>query len=408
KSKEVVGYVAGNKVIIPKEENPQVNFEDSYEIIDNKEGKISKEYRITKTEEGIEIEGIKVPEFLYLVGKTGTWKWNNRFINLYKWYDGHRYSTKNLEINDFYKGSWIENIGSYDGQRGNIIISSSDKAVKDLNTEYYDNVTTNPKTWLPTTIRLYQRDYYLKRINNVSINNKVIAQGSYNSNIVEIDDEISIQIGGGNSFKLRLIKYPSKNFSLTFYLKGIGQHIRLGGSTGDNQQPVEEFEHDVSQELTINFKYKPSTLKGQSSLTVREKYPTNQFIQFNSTEFEAGKPLALENSLTDVTFNTSGKGIVTMEEGDILEIDGKQVRVGASGNLGVQTATIGDLKYSYKVEAGKLRLSLNEWGVLEPNHNLMIRVFRNKDGKQQKMVEHTLTIDSPRRVEGANNIKIDN
>ena len=97
-----------------------------------------------------------------------------------------------------------------------------------------------------------------------------------------------------------------------------------------------------------------------------------------------------------------------MVEGDILEIDGKQVTIGAGGNLGVQEATIGDLKYSYKVEAGKLRLALNEWGILEPNHDLMIRVFRTENGNQRKMVEHTLTIDSPRRVEGTNNIKVDN
>ena len=165
--------------------------------------------------------------------------------------------------------------------------------------------------------------------------------------------------------------------------------------------------NDGEEQRTYNrlvFKYVLRTLKGQSIITFREHYIKNEYVKFNSTTFEEGKPLALENSLTDVTFSTSGKGIVTMQEGDILEIDGKQVKIGSGGNLGVQTATIGNLKYSYKVEAGKLRLALNEWGILEPNHDLKIIVNRNGAKKS----EHTLTIDSPRRVEGTNNIKVDN
>ncbi len=114
---------------------------------------------------------------------------------------------------------------------------------------------------------------------------------------------------------------------------------------------------------------------------------------------EAGSPLALENSLRDVSLNTTGKGIVTMQQGDKLEIDGKQVVIGAGGNLAEQKATIGNLQYTYKVENGKLRLALNKWGVLEPDRNLMIRVWRNQDGAESKLVEHTLTVKAKHHAE---------
>ena len=97
-----------------------------------------------------------------------------------------------------------------------------------------------------------------------------------------------------------------------------------------------------------------------------------------------------------------------MEQGDKLEIDGKQVVIGAGGNLAEQKATIGNLEYTYKVENGKLRLALNKWGVLEPDRNLMIRVWRTKDGAESKLVEHTLTVKSPRRVEGSSDLTYDN
>ena len=156
------------------------------------------------------------------------------------------------------------------------------------------------------------------------------------------------------------------------------------------------------------FKYIVRTLKGQSILTAKEYYPVNQFMEFNSTTFEQGSPLTLENSLRDVSLTTTGKGIVTMEQGDKLEIDGKQVVVGAGGNLAEQKATIGNLEYTYKVENGKLRLALNKWGVLEPDRNLMIRVWRLKGGSDSKLTEHTLTVKAPRRVEGSSQLNYDN
>ena len=370
KSKEVVGYVEGNKVIIPKEKNPQVNFEDSYEIMDNLQGKISKNYTVTTTEEGIEIDGSKVPSFLYLVGKTGTWKWNR--VKIQPRYSNDRYFSITFEFDDTYSG---EAVIFKDGSAGLLYPVQGVKYVSgsgyfeadgsgsvnfDLNdTGFYSGLT------FPTITRNIGSELTVN-VSNHSANGK-------------------------HYMKFDFSKFPKKDFSFgpsyTRYVNGSYQgHIHNG----------------------VYFKYKPSTLKGQSTLVIREKYPSNEFIKFNSTNIKEGKPLALENSLADVTLNTTGQGLDTLYEGDILEIDGKQVKVGTGGNLGVQTATIGDLEYSYKMEEGKLRLKLNSWGVLEPNHTLTIRAYRLMNNVSVKTIEHTLTIDSPRRVEGTNNIKVDN
>ena len=394
KSKEVIGYVDGNKVIISKEKNPQVNFEDSYEVIDNLDGKISKGYTITTTEEGIEVEGSKVPNFLYLVGKIGAWRWNNKNNN------------KELLLETRANENIITFDETYNGEKfnftqaGNVIPSGM--KFESIGHRFYKLERTSSIDNFDSGYAVY----YFNINNNVLIENRSFdykeVTCSYPNTIVEISPEITLKItGNGDYCYFEFLKFPKKEFSLNINI----EYALFRNGNAPDPPALRETE---SYNINLIFKYKPNTLIGESTLTVREKYPTNQYIQFNSTAFEDRKPLALENSLTDVTFNTTGKGIVTMVEGDILEIDGKQVTIGAGGNLGVQEATIGDLKYSYKVEAGKLRLALNEWGILEPNHDLMIRVFRTENGNQRKMVEHTLTIDSPRRVEGTNNIKIDN
>ena len=199
--------------------------------------------------------------------------------------------------------------------------------------------------------------------------------------------------------KFRIIDYPNHDFTLNIIVYGKYREQSGNGSSYERKS------------RTLNrlvFKYIVRTLKGQSVLTTKEYYPVNQFMEFNSTTMEQGSPLALENSLRDVSLTTSGKGIVTMQQGDKLEIDGKQVVIGAGGNLSEQKAIVGSLEYTYKVENGKLRLALNKWGVLEPDRNLMIRVWRTKDGAESKLVEHTLTVKSPRRVEGSSDLTYDN
>ena len=405
KSKEIVGYVEGNKVIIPKSENPQVNFEDSYEIMDNLQGKISKDYKVTTIEKGIEIEGSKVPSFLYLVGKTGTWKWNNRNYSRKPLLEA-RAGKNTIAFDETYKGE------KFSFTEAGYVIPKGMK-FESIGQRLY-------RMEKLSTIWASGSGYSLR---GFTINDKVIVSTphslryedqifSYPNTTIEISPEIILKItGNGDYCYFEFLKFPKEEFSFNYSIKYgywiILSHGSGGSDSGNGGSSIFLREESyITGNLTV--KYKPNTLQGQSTLEVKEKYPTNQYIAFNSTKFEEGKPLALENSLADVTFNTSGKGIVTMEEGDILEIDGKQVTVGSGGNLGVQTSTIGDLKYSYKVEAGKLRLSLNSWGVLEPDHNLMIRVLRTENGNQRKMVEHTLTIKSPRRVEGTNNIKVDN
>ena len=63
---------------------------------------------------------------------------------------------------------------------------------------------------------------------------------------------------------------------------------------------------------------------------------------------------------------TTGKGLVSMQQGDKLTVDGHQVVIGAGGNIGPQKLTIGNVKYTYEVKNGKFKIALNEWGVLEP------------------------------------------
>ena len=210
----------------------------------------------------------------------------------------------------------------------------------------------------------------------------------------KLTDDITIKTGnyvenGWHYLQVGFEKIPPRDFDFAFWYY-IGSNGRYAG--------MEYSQH-------FHFRYVVTTLKGTSTLTVREKYPTNEYINFDFTTTKEGKPLALKNPIpTNVSLSATGKGLVEMLEGDILEIDGKQVKVGTGGNLGVQTATIGNLKYSYKVEAGRLSIALHEWGVLEPNHNLKITIIRGNS----KKAEHNLIIDSPRRVEGTNNIKVDN
>ena len=217
---------------------------------------------------------------------------------------------------------------------------------------------------------------------------------SYSDNIREV------HISGSFITDFLINDYPKKDFQANIVVSG--KHDPTpGGQDHDNNSPI-------TTTNIIHFKYVVRTLEGQSVLTAKEYYPVNQFMEFNSTTMEEGSPLALENSLRDVSLTTNGKGIVTMQDGDKLEIDGKQVVIGAGGNLAEQKATIGNLEYTYKVENGKLRLALNKWGVLEPDRDLMIRVWRTQDGAESKLVEHTLTIKAPRRVEGSSDLTYDN
>ncbi len=77
-----------------------------------------------------------------------------------------------------------------------------------------------------------------------------------------------------------------------------------------------------------------------------------------------------------------------------------------TGNIGPQKLTIGNVKYTYEVKNGKFRIALNEWGVLEPNRTISVKVVRNENGSDKSLAEHNLTIKAPRKVAGTVNLKL--
>ena len=364
------------------------------------------------------------PEKLYISDLNGNfYKWNNKKITRdkdYSYIGGHKnFGTAylNMEIDDRYDGDYIYEKSKY------YYNSSTEKGLKFIsntlfNESDYRRHNTFPIrneifTWLGefkvNDIMMYQAQPKYTGNNHWEISGyKYTTRGNdnYASGTVRISEDLEVQIQAYNSrdmFKLKLIKYPKHDFSIEIYTYGCLDRC------SENSNGSTTYAYYTSEaRIKINFKYIVRTLEGQSVLTAKEYYPVNQFMEFNSTTMEEGSTLALENSLRDVSLTTSGKGIVTMEQGDKLEIDGKQVIIGAGGNLAEQKATIGNLEYTYKVENGKLRLALNKWGILEPDRNLMIRVWRTKDGAESKLVEHTLTVKSPRRVEGTSDLTYDN
>ena len=142
-------------------------------------------------------------------------------------------------------------------------------------------------------------------------------------------------------------------------------------------------------------------ISGESILEVKEYYSAPEYIAFNSCIVSNPKPIELENSLTDVkVIQNSGNGLVNLENGDILELNGKEYHIGVGGNLPEQQDTLGEINFKFKVENGKLRLALISWGVLEPDRILAINVNR----KNNKLLNHKMIIKAPRRVEGISNL----
>ena len=194
-----------------------------------------------------------------------------------------------------------------------------------------------------------------------------------------------------SKLKIKFQEHPRKSF--TFYLKQkyAYRYSQLGPPTFSNY-------FDADYTLKINVNYKPDTLIGSSTLTFNENY-NKSFVNFNADN--NGSSLGIENSVPGLNFGTSGAGIAFLQQGDILEINGARVTIGASGNLGETQGSIGTLSYKYKAENGKLRLALTNWGVLEPSRTFEVKVL--KGGSEA--VRHTFTIQAPKRVEGTSRIK---
>ena len=349
-------------------------------------------------------------------------------LNVNRISDKYKYATKNLEIDDEYDNSWIFNDTTFEEYEDDdhygyhfqrVNITNKNGKVKDLNPENF--LTRNgSNTWLPSTREQLiptggSSTGHCQSIKYLEIDQKRIANGNYNSSEIKVREDLIIQTKsdnnyrwGGNRFQLKLIKFPQEDFSLNFKMMGSYHYVYVGNPSDGNHGSIEKSEWgNLYHFLTINFKYIVRTLKGNSTLTFKEYYPVNEFVQFTANPtIQNAQPLALDNSVKDVTLETNGKGLVAMQQGDKLTVDGNEVVIGAGGNIGPQKLTIGNVKYTYEVKNGKFRIALNEWGVLEPNRTIPIKIVRTENGKDKSLAEHNLTIKAPRRVEGTSNVKL--
>ena len=247
-------------------------------------------------------------------------------------------------------------------------------------------------------------------LSTIKINKKTIFNSNLTADIgvinAVIDENLEIELKQINRYlALKLDKFPQEDFTLTIEYDGKRD---FGGYSHTNDGIYWDSDYrNYHGTGYINFKFKATTLKGNSTLTFAEYYPVNEFIQFTANPtIQNAQPLALDNSVRDVTLETTGKGLVAIQQGDKLTVDGHQVVIGAGGNIGLQKLTIGNVKYTYEVKNGKFRIALNEWGVLEPNRTIHIKIVRTENGKDKSLAEHNLTIKAPRRVEGTSNIKL--
>ena len=317
-------------------------------------------------------------------------------------YDG----VTNIEITDDYAGEWLIFRNSCNN---NIAIHQEIKEVPKgmkvlkhhigpyVYTKYLNNGHSSVDSYVDVFNywRINGRDVKLKKVFNSQ--NKDYYRVEAEQQKITLSDELEIEYKysiNENLIYIKLLKYPNdKNFVISH--KFIWEAIF--GDTGSAW---------YGNEQIINFKV-PETLKGNSTLTFAEYYPVNEFVQFTANPtIQNAQPLALDNSVKDVTLETTGKGLVAMQQGDKLTVDGHQVVIGAGGNIGPQKLTIGNVKYTYEVKNGKFRIALNEWGVLEPNRTIPIKIVRTENGKDKSLAEHNLTIKAPRRVEGTSNVKL--
>ncbi|MGL5413179.1 MAG: hypothetical protein ACRC1R_00805 [Cetobacterium sp.] len=223
--------------------------------------------------------------------------------------------------------------------------------------------------------------------NNINIGDGIILGTQDETKIYDRSDKRDSY----SKLKIKFQEHPRKSF--TFYLKQkyAYRFSQLGPPSFSNY-------FDADYTLKINVNYKPDTLIGSSTLTFNENY-NKSFVNFNADN--NGSSLGVENSVPGLNFGTSGAGIAFLQQGDVLEVNGARVTIGASGNLGETQGSIGTLGYKYKAENGKLRLALTNWGVLEPSRTFEVKVL--KGGAEA--VRHTFTIQAPKRVEGTSRIK---
>ncbi|MFR4520586.1 MAG: hypothetical protein ACLT40_11585, partial [Fusobacterium sp.] len=312
--------VQGRKILTKALNNRQIS--------DNLSQKVEKENLIVNYE--------NKPEKLYISDLNGNfYKWDSQiqprdpgspgykgYINKRNTYNGYI----NFEIDDRYDGSFIYM------KRADYYNTSNEKGLKFLNANRFSNknyalpeLNRSPLDYLGefkvNDIMLYQAgnntgaSYTNQEIGGYEYT-IIHTSGSYPNKIVKINDELEIEIKPyGRQGQIRLIKYPKHDFNVKLFFYGVEDDSYSTPGSGDHGGVSRNLFYTSSITTNLNFKYIVRTLEGQSVLTAKEYYPVNQFINFNSTTMEAGSPLALENSLRDVSLTTSGKGIVTMEQG---------------------------------------------------------------------------------------------
>ncbi len=205
-------------------------------------------------------------------------------------------------------------------------------------------------------------------------------------------------LGGDNKVIVPYRVYYTNKFDRPVVVK-LRWSLDLGGYTAHYNSGRADM--SVINRVEQVFKYVVSPLEGTTNLSFNDNYQKS-YANFSSTSYADSNALVLENSVPGMAFSTSGAGIITMENGDILDINGVQATVGASGNLGERVVNIGNLELKYKVEGGKLRLGLNSWGVVEPLRTATIKVFRGT----REVTNHVFNIQAPKRLEGASRITL--
>ena len=324
----------------------------------------------------------------------------------------------NYQLTDEYDGGYIcRNPNGFEWKSGKGFLALTDNWSGYFHRGNY--VSTNYYYWailnLKSGFYSHWEEYIIKgcRVTRIYLNDKEIFNSpTLTANIGVINTvinenlEVEIRQVGEGHIGIKLVKFPEENFTLKFNYIGeadFGYESTTDSTFGTWNPSVQNF----SFTGYVNFKFKATTLKGNSTLKFDEYYPVNEFVQFTANPtIQNAQPLALDNSVKDVTLETTGKGLVAMQQGDKLTVDGHEVVIGAGGNIGPQKLTIGNVKYTYEVKNGKFRIALNEWGVLEPNRTIPIKIVRNENGKDKSLAEHNLTIKAPRKVEGTSNIKL--
>lgn len=154
----------------------------------------------------------------------------------------------------------------------------------------------------------------------------------------------------------------------------------------------------MAYENNFHFTFKPESVEGKSNLNIDKSYK-QEYIPFTSCTIPAQKNISLERAVTGVTVSqASGKGLLNLEANDILEVNGKRYNIGAGGNLGEHSDTVGKINFTFKVENGKLRLKVDEYGIrITQAYPLTLKATRrnSETGTNDERMNHTMNIKVP-------------